>query len=283
MKNLLLLTALLFYGTFAFSQTKAPVVCHGPSTATQQFAMLAADSKFVKSHKNPLPLHFQSSIGKAITYQTADGKTAGAYELKAKKPTNNYILVIHEWWGLNDWVKKESEKIYNDLGNVNVIDLDLYDGKIATNAQEAGKYMQGVIEERAKAIINGAIAYIGPKAHIATIGWCFGGGWSLQTTLLSGKQAVACVMYYGMPEQNPTVLKSLTCDVLGNFANKDQWINTKVVAKFEADMKAAGKKLTVNKYNADHGFANPSNPAYNSDATKDAYDKTIAFFKPRLK
>ena len=145
-------------------------------------------------------------------------------------------------WGLNDFVKKESETIYNELGNVNIIDLDLYDGKSATNAQDAGKLMQGVKEDRAKAIINGAIAYVGPGAHIATLGWCFGGGWSLQTTLLAGKEAVGCVMYYGMPEQDVARLKTLNCDVLGNFANKDQWINPKVVAKFEENMKAADKK-----------------------------------------
>jgi carboxymethylenebutenolidase len=78
-------------------------------------------------------------------------------------------------------------------------------------------------------------------------------------------------------------LKTLHADVLGNFANKDAWINPKVVAKFEEDMKAAGKKLEVHQYDADHGFANPSNPIYNSDATKDAYTHTIAFLKPRLK
>ncbi len=235
------------------------------------------------SNLKPLPLHFQSSIGKSITYKTPDGKTAGAFEFKAKNPTNNYLLVVHEWWGLNDWVKKESEKIYTDLGNVTVIDLDLYDGKVATTQADAGKYMQGVNEDRAKAIINGAIAYVGAKAHIYTIGWCFGGGWSLQSTLLAGTQASGCVMYYGMPEQDVNRLKTLHCDVLGNFANQDQWISPKVVAKFEADMKTAGKKLSVNQYDANHGFANPSNPAYNSDATKDAYTKTIAFFKARMK
>jgi len=283
MKKIFALTAMLCLTLLAFCQSKKAVVCHGGPTATQQFAMLASSEKFVMAHKKPLPLHYQSLIGRAITYKTADGKTANAWELKAKKPTENYLLVVHEWWGLNDWVKQESEKIYNDLGNVNVIDLDLYDGKVATNQQDAGKYMQSVTEARAKAIINGAIAYVGSKAHIATIGWCFGGGWSLQTTILSGKQAIGCVMYYGMPEQNVSVLKSLNCDVLGNFAKKDQWINGKIVAKFEADMKIAGKKLTVNEYEADHGFANPSNPAYNSEATKDAYGKTIAFLKPRLK
>src|SRR5579863_3756910 len=281
MKKLLLLILATFCGVCAFCQSK--MACCAKPSATQQFAMLASDKKFVLSHANPRPYHFQSTIGKAITYNTPDGKTAGAFEMKAKNPTNNWILVIHEWWGLNDFVKHESEKLYNDVGNVNVLDLDLYDGKVATTREDAGKYMQAVNDARAQAIINGAIAYVGPKAHIATIGWCFGGGWSLQASLLAGKQDVACVMYYGMPEQDVSKLKTLNADVLGNFANKDGWINPKVVAKFADNMKAAGKKLYLHQYDADHGFANPSNPIYNSDATKDAYAHTIAFLKPRLK
>lgn len=281
MKKYLLLALLIFCGVFAFSQSK--MACCAKPSATQQFAMLASNKEFIMSHKNPLKIHFQSTIGKTITYKTPDGKEASAYELKARRATENYILVIHEYWGLNDFVKKESEKIYNDLGNVNIIDLDLYDGKVATTREDAGKYMRAVKEDRAKAIIQGAIAYAGPKAHIATLGWCFGGGWSLQTALIAGKQAAACVMYYGMPEQDINRLKTLNCDVLGNFANKDQWINTKVVAKFAEDMKAAGKKLYLHQYDADHAFANPSNPIYNSEATKDAYAHTIEFLKARLR
>jgi carboxymethylenebutenolidase len=281
MKKLLLLTLLAFYSVVSFGQSK--MACCAKPTATKQFAMLAADKKFMMAHANPLKFHFQSTIGKAITYKTSDGKQANAYEMIAKKPTNNYLLVIHEWWGLNDFVKKESEKLYTDLGNINVIDLDLYDGKVATTREDAGKLMQAVNEDRAKAIINGALAYVGPNAHIATIGWCFGGGWSLQSAILAGKQLVGCVMYYGMPEQDVNRLKTLNADVLGNFANKDQWINPKVVAKFEENMKAAGKKVYVHGYDADHGFANPSSPIYNSDATKEAYTYTIAFLKPRLK
>ncbi|GAA3981881.1 dienelactone hydrolase family protein [Mucilaginibacter dorajii] len=281
MKKLILLT--LFIGISAFTYAQRKVVCCSNPSATQRFAMLASNPGFKMAHLKPLPIRFQSSIGSNITYKTADGKESTAYLLKAKTPTNNYILVIHEWWGLNDYVKRESEKIYNDLGNVNVIDLDLYDGKVATTPQDAGKLMQAVNEDRAKAIINGALAYAGPKAHIATIGWCFGGGWSLQTGLLAGKKLVGTVMYYGMPEQDVARLKTLNGDVLGNFANKDQWINPKVVGKFDADMKAAGKKLYLHQYDADHGFANPSNPAYSSDATKDAYANTISFFKARLK
>jgi len=281
MKKLLILSVLTFSAALAFSQSK--VVCCSKVSATQRFAMLAADKKFVMSHPVPMKYHFQSSIGKSINYKTSDGKEARAYEFKAKRPTENYLLVIHEYWGLNDFVKKESEKIYTELGDVNVIDLDLYDGQVATTREDAGKLMQAVKEDRAKAIISGAITYVGPHAHIATLGWCFGGGWSLQASLLAGKQAAGCVMYYGMPDQDVNRLKTLHCDVLGNFANKDQWINPKVVAKFEEDMKAAGKKLYVHRYDADHAFANPSNPLYNSAATKDAYAHTLEFLKARLK
>ncbi|HWD90243.1 MAG TPA: dienelactone hydrolase family protein [Mucilaginibacter sp.] len=280
MKKILLLVLSVFCSMCAFCQGK--MACCTKS-ATQQFAMLASNKKFVMSHPNPRAYHFQSDIGKAITYPTADGKTANAFEFKAKKPTNNWLLVVHEWWGLNDFVKHESEKLYNDLGDVNVLDLDLYDGKVATTREDAGKLMQTVNDTRAQAIINGAIAYVGPKARIATVGWCFGGGWSLQTSLLAGKQDVACVMYYGMPEKDVSRLKTLNGDVLGNFANKDGFITPKVVAQFAADMKTAGKKLELHQYDADHGFANPSNPIYNSEATKDAYAHTLAFLKARMR
>jgi len=284
MKKIYFLILLIGAFNMAFSQSKM-ACCHKADvpTATKRFAMLASNNKFVMAHANPKHIHFQSSIGKVINYKTADGLTANAYELKAKKPTTNYLLVIHEWYGLNDFIKREAEKLYNDVGNVNVIALDLYDGKVADNRQDAGKLMQAVKEPRAQNIIKGAITYAGPKAHIATLGWCFGGGWSLQSAILEGKQAVACVMYYGMPEQNVDRLKMLNTDVLGNFANKDQFINTKIVAQFKDNMAKAGKKLYLHQFNADHGFANPSNPIYDSEATKQAYAYTLEYLKPRLK
>lgn len=280
MKKTLLLLLTFLSCAASFAQSKM-ACCANPSS-TQQFAMLASDKKFVMSHPLPRKYHFQSSIGKAVTYQCADGKDANAFVFMAKKKTNNWLFVVHEWWGLNDWIKKESETLYNDLGDVNVIDLDLYDGKVATTREDAGKFMQAVKDDRARAIISGAIAYVGPGARIATIGWCFGGGWSLQTALLAGKQAIACVMYYGMPEQDVNKLKTLNCDVLGNFASKDGWISPKVVAQFEANMKTAGKNVTTHEFDADHGFANPSNPIYNKPASEEAYKYTLAFLKPRL-
>ncbi|MCL5459668.1 dienelactone hydrolase family protein, partial [Loigolactobacillus coryniformis] len=93
------------------------------------------------------------------------------------------------WWGLNDHIKREAENLFNDLGNVNVLALDMYDGKLATDPQTAGKYMGEFKQDRGDAIVKGALTYAGKNAKVATVGWCFGGGQSMQATLAAGKQA----------------------------------------------------------------------------------------------
>lgn len=280
MKNwFLFLLAMVFASA---TQAQQKMSCCAAS-ATESFAQLASDKSFIACHPLPLPFLFKSDNGKSITFKAADGSDCYGWEIKAKTPSHNYIFVIHEWWGLNDYIKKESEALWNDVGNVNVIALDLYDGKVASTREDAGKYMQSAKTERIETIIKAAISYVGENAKIYTIGWCFGGGWSLQTSLLAGKQAAGCVMYYGMPEKDVDKLKTLHADVLGIFANKDQWINPKVVDEFAENMKKAEKKLTVKRYDADHAFANPSNPVYDKTAKEDAYKNTLAFFKARIK
>ena len=264
----------------AFSQNDI-TVCHTPTI--DKFALLASNKEFKSSHQNPLPYIHVSETGKMITFKTPDGKEASGYLIQAKTKTNNWIFVFQEWWGLNDHIKREAEKLYTDLGNVNVIALDMYDGKVATASEDAGKYMGEFKADRGIAIIKGAMTYAGKSAKIGTIGWCFGGGLSLQASLTAQKQAVACVMYYGMPETDVAKLKTLNTDVLNIWPTQDKWINKEVMDKFESNMKEAGKKLTVKAYDADHAFANPSNPKHNEAFTEDAYKNSLEFFKARLK
>jgi len=253
----------------------------GPS-ATEAFAMLGSDHEFSGSHDSPLPYVF-AGAGQMITFKTADGQTGKGFEIKSAKPSKKYLFVIHEYWGLNDYIKKEAAKYAEELPGVNVIALDLYDGQVASTSDEAVKFMQAVKTERAVAIIKGAQMYAGPKAEFASVGWCFGGGWSLQTALLGGKQTKGCVMYYGMPEKDVARLKTLNSDVLGLFADQDKWISPAVVAQFEKDMAAAGKKVTTKEYPADHAFANPSNPKFNQALAADAHAKALTYLKTRLK
>jgi carboxymethylenebutenolidase len=266
----------------AINFTQAQHSCCAVANSNQTFAMLTQDQKFIDTHLNPDPFTLENKMGKEFSFITADGKDGYAYEIKATTATNNYVFVIHEWWGLNDYIKQEAEKIYKTLGNVNVIAIDLYDQKVAAVKDSAAKYMQSVKTERAENIINGLLNYVGKNANIATIGWCFGGGWSMQAALLAGKQSKACVMYYGAPEENLNKLKTLNAPVFFVWPEQDQWINKAMVSKFEANMKKANKSLEVKAYNADHAFANPSNPKYSKVFADDAFKLSMEFIKKNL-
>jgi carboxymethylenebutenolidase len=278
MKNLFL-TLTILCSAKLISQTS----CCAKPASTDVFAMLTHDKQFVSTHLEPLPFTLTNPMGKNISFRSADGKIGYGYEIKAATPTDNYIFVIHEWWGLNDYVKQESEKWFSTLGNVNVIAIDLYDQKVATNRDSAAKYMGTVKTERAEAIIKGALLYAGTKAKVATVGWCFGGGWSLQTSILAGTQAQACVMYYGAPEENTAKLATLTAPVMFMWPEQDKWITKELVTKFETNMKAANKNLQVKAYDADHAFANPSNPKFNKPFADDAFKNASAFIREHLK
>ena len=245
----------------------------------QAYKLEAGTTAFAAMHPIPLVANPENLKGQMIQFDAADGKKANAYFIAAKKKTNKFLIVIQEWWGLNDNVKMESDKYYADLGNVNVIAVDMYDGKVAATPDSAMKLMRGADMGRMTAIIQGAIKYAGSNASIYSVGWCFGGMWSLQTAILAGPQAKGTVMYYGRPETNMDKLKSIQCDVIGFFGNLDQSPSPIMVNEFEKNMKEAGKNLAVNRYEAGHGFANPSNPSFNAAAKEDAYAKAIAFLK----
>lgn len=259
------------------ADTNIPV-CHTPAN---DMAQLARDPAFQRLHPSPLPFTYVGA-GEMITFSTPDGQSANGFLLKAKKPSNKWLLVYQEWWGLNDNIKQQAEEFYNDLQDVNVLAADMYDGKVATEPAEAGKLMSSASKDRLASIMKGAIAYAGPKAEIASVGWCFGGMLSLQSALLEGQKAKGCVMYYGRPEQDVNKLKTLDTDVIGFFGTQDKGITPESVKMFEENMQKAGKKLTVKMYDAGHGFANPSNPVYNKEATADAYKLAVAYLKRKL-
>jgi len=239
------------------------------------------EKTFKDAHEKPATIHPDLS-GKMITYATEDGKKGSAYMIKSATNSDKYLFVIHEWWGLNDHIKKEAERYAKELENVNVVALDIYDGNVADNPDDASRFMKAVSEERAEAIVKGALAMAGTDAKVGTIGWCFGGGWSLKTTLLAEKQATACVIYYGMPVNDAKQIATLNTDVLGIWAEKDQWITPEVAKKFGAVMKATGKKFISHSFDADHAFANPSSPRYEAEAATKANNIVLEYLKERL-
>ncbi len=250
--------------------------------AVTKFSKFGNDINFVAAHNEPGGFKLMDAKGTMITFNTPDGKTGNGYEVKADNPTNKYLLVFHEWYGLNDYIKSECDKWSAELG-VNVIGVDLYDGKVAADNKEASQYVQLLETERGMNIISGARDYAPKDAIFATIGWCFGGGWSCQAAILLADRCKACVMYYGMPEDNKDKLAKLTAPVFEIFAGQDKYINQDIKKKFEDDMYSLGKKITTKTYDAVHGFANPSNPKHDAAATADARVLVTAFFKENFK
>jgi carboxymethylenebutenolidase len=246
------------------------------------FASFSEEKEFRDIHQIPTAFILENAMGSMITFKTKDGKTANGYFVKSENPSDKFIFVFHEWWGLNDYIKKESDELKQKLGDVNIMAIDLYDDKVADNREDAAKFMQSVNQDRALNIVSGAIDFAGKDAKIGTIGWCFGGGWSLQASIMLAEQGSACVMYYGIIENSPETFKKLNAPVLGIFAEKDGWVNPEVYGNLEKNLKSAGKKVTIKSFNADHAFANPSNAKFDEAATNEAKDLTIKFFKENL-
>lgn len=292
MKKILLLSAAAFVTASLLSYTfKKPEPkfltpeCYISCFNAESREMIQADAAkpgFDLLHPVPKNFILENPLGETVQFAAADGKNAQGYFIKSKKKSNKWLFVIQEWWGLNDYIKKEAETFYGDLDNVNVLAIDMYDGKVATTRDSASVYMRSATAARLENIVKAAIAYAGADAKIYTVGWCFGGGWSLQSSLLAGKQAAGCIMYYGRPENNVERLKNINCDVIGFFGTQDKGIPMETVDAFENNMKTAGKNISIHKYEAGHGFANPSNPVFNKTAKEDAHAKAIAFLKARM-
>ncbi len=273
----LIIFFLIFTATSAFTQNAS--CCAAP----EKFAAFSEDIAFVNMHDEPLPFNYISEKGEMINFKCADGKDAGAFAIKSTSKSNKYLFVFHEWWGLNDYIKLESEKLYKDLGgDVNILAIDLYDGKVAITKDSAGNYMKNLDQKRAITIIEAALDHAGKKAEIVTIGWCMGGAFSLQAGIAADEKALGSIMYYGFPETDTAKLSKLNADVLMIWPNKDKWITASVVDQFKADMLALNKPLKVEEYTADHAFANPSNPKHNAELAADAYAKSLIFIKSKF-
>ena len=265
--------------SFAYHPTpKAPApipMCH----SVEAFAEFADDPEFAAAHPVPLPLDIEHQ-GRMVDFPVEGGPNGRGFLMQSHGKSNQYLLLFHEWWGLNDYIKNEVSMWSHTLG-INVLALDLYDGKVAATAEEAGELMKANDPARSMAIIQGAAKVLGEQANYCTMGWCFGGGWSLQAALLLKDKTKGCVMFYGMPETDVEKLKTLNSDVLFVHASQDKWINDEVVANFETNMKSAEKALTVQRYDANHAFANPSSPRYNEEAAKAARMKVTQYLQSK--
>lgn len=248
-----------------------------------EWPALALNADFRAAHLPPEPFNYTpTENARMITFNTLDANKPGhAYYIPSDEPTNSILLVFHEWWGLNDYIKQEAEKWQKTLGNVDVYAVDLYDGAVATDAETAGKLSNGLDQKRGETIIKGVLAQAGNK-RIATLGWCMGGTWSFTATRLAANNAAGCVMYYGFPEKDPKKVKELQTDVLYIWASQDKYITNNDVGEFKNAVEAAQHKFTWESFDAVHAFANPSNPKHDRLAAAKADKLAENFLKEKM-
>ncbi len=212
------------------------------------------------------------------------GKTSQAYLAKPKGAAKGAVLLVHEWWGLTDWVKHMADELAEE--GYLALAVDLYQGKVTKDPKEAQALMQAKEEKWGDAVEEAGLEWLkahGGGAKIATVGWCMGGGESLKASLNDPKDVSATVMFYGHPIDDVAKLKTLRGPLLGLWANEDKGIPPATVADFDKALTAAGVKHEFHAYDAGHGFANPSSGAYQSAAAKDAWATTRKFLASNLK
>ena len=222
---------------------------------------------------------------KDVTFKS-DGDTvkAIAYTPEGKGPFPA-IIVIHEWWGLNDWVKEQASKLA-DQGYL-ALAVDFYRGKVATTRDEAHE-LSRTSPTRVMRDAQAAFAYLQSRADvkkdkIGAIGWCWGGGYSLQLAIEEPTLA-ADVINYGDVSASQDELKKINAPILGLFGAHDQGITPDDVKKFGEELDKLGKKGDITIYpDAGHGFQNPMNGAgYKPEDTADAWSKILMFFAQHL-
>jgi carboxymethylenebutenolidase len=224
---------------------------------------------------------------KQVTYKSGNETVSGMLYAPPQKGRYPAIVVIHEWWGLTDWVKKQAQDLVG-LGYVTLA-VDLYRGKSTNDPEEAHELMRGLPQDRGMRDLLAAVAYLKTLKNvdpnrIGSIGWCMGGGWSL--ALAENEPTLkAAVVNYGQLSSDTATLKPIHAAILGSFGAQDRGIPPDSVHQFEQQMKSLGKTVEIKIYpDAGHGFENPINKdRYRPEDAQDAWQRTVAFLAAHLK
>jgi len=247
-------------------------------------------------HDYPTPTEIASIepsipvVGESVEYVTIDGQAIEGYYAHPQDMAEPLpgILAIHEWWGLNENVEAMARRLAGE--GYQVLAVDLYGGTVADTPQQASQLVKEVAKNpfAAEANISKAYNYLVEEKQatsVGSIGWCFGGSWSLETALLFPQELDAAVIYYGgqIGEKRAEELSSLTAPILGIFGEEDSSIPLKTVDSFASTLEELGKEAEIITYeNAGHAFANPSGQNYVPEAAEKAWSKTMIFLNEHL-
>ncbi len=196
------------------------------------------------------------------------------------------LIVIHEWWGLNANIRSMTKRLAAE--GYAALAVDLYRGEVAGDPARARELAGGTLERvpEIQENLRQAYAFLAERSgapKVGSIGWCFGGGWSLATAVLLPDEIDATVIYYGRLVSDPAQLESISTPILGLFGSEDGAIPVASVRAFESELVRLGKPVEIHIYEgAHHAFANPSGTRYDATAAEDAWRRTTAFLHSHL-
>lgn len=236
----------------------------------------------------PPEMPVQAGKGKKLELPSSVAGSTGYLSLPAKSEGKKAaIIVIQEWWGVDDWIRQNTDR-FADLGYV-ALAVDLYRGKVTSDPSVAHELMRGLPEDRAMADLKGAFEYLASRpdvdpSRIGAIGWCMGGGYSLALATNEPRLAGAVINYGRLVTDGQTIGRIKT-PILGNFGGMDNGIPPESVRDFEAALKARKVPHDIKIYpEQGHGFMNPINKkGYDPKAAEDAWKRIDKFFMERLR
>lgn len=216
-----------------------------------------------------------------INFNTANGETT-AYVALPDESNGKAVILIHEWWGLNDHIKDIAGRYAAE--GFTAIAPDLYRGTIATNPEDASRMMHDLAIEDGIDTIKNTIDAAASRygfAHFGISGYCMGGTFALRAACDLEGISAAAPFYGDIPDDE--VLSKLSTPTIFVSGTRDQWINTEKVAGLEDAAERFELPVTSAKYDADHAFFNNTRPdVYNETAARDAWALVIGFFKDKL-
>jgi len=221
-------------------------------------------------------------MGEMIQFKRPDGKTCPGYLAKPKQGDKSPgVVVIQEWWGLNDQIKKTADRFAQ--AGYRALVPDLFRGKVAKSADEANHLMTGLNwGDAGTQDVRGAVQYLKTGGKVAVLGFCMGGA----LTIIAGVKAPetdAAVCFYGIPPKEAADPAQMRIPFQAHFGSKDNWCTPAAVNSLEATLKHSKAKFEIYRYEADHAFMNEQRPeVYDAAAAKLAWERSLKFLKTNV-
>jgi carboxymethylenebutenolidase len=221
-------------------------------------------------------------MGETIQFKRPDGKNASGYLSMTKGGmAAPCVVVIQEWWGVNEQIKGIADRLTSS--GYTALVPDLYQGQVATTEDEANHLVTELNwGDAAAQDVRGAVLHLKAKSKkVAVLGFCVGGALTIIAAVkVPEVDAAAC--FYGIPPDDAADPTKIRVPFLAHFAKDDDWCNPEAVDRLEAKLKEGRVAYELHRYDAKHAFMNEKRPKYDAGAAKLAWDRTIAFLRKNL-